>query len=168
MSLIKPKQIILKSRVDSDATEKTFSIGRYPALDAVEMIARVSAVLRDSAKGNPQTAIELAKSMKQLATDVCQYVEVELPNGDPLALNNPHMINAHITDGEMLLDLVRQVHDYNTFFLNSGNLLKTSRTLVDQAREQITGILSQLSASSSPKSKPRSKKSAKTTTTKTS
>ena len=163
MPLIKPKEITIESGSD----KKTFQVGRYPATQAVEMITRGAALLRDAVKGNPANSEAYAKSFQKLGNDMCQFVEAKMPNGDYTPLSTEHMIDAHIADADMFFQLMREVHDYNTNFMNTGALFRTSRSLMDQAKAQITGILSQFSDSSSAKSKPRSPSSGKNTTTKT-
>jgi hypothetical protein len=157
MSLIKPKSVTLKSSVGGEEVEKTFQIGRYPATQSIEMVTRGAALLRDAVKGNPGNSEQYAKSFQKLGIDMCKFVEAAMPSGDYIGLSSDHMINAHIPDADMFLLLMREVHDYNSNFMNTGRLFKTSRSLMDQAKAQITGILSQFSASSSPKSNPRSK-----------
>jgi len=167
MPLIKPKEITLKSSVGGDSAEKTFQVGRYPATQAVEMITRGAALLRDAVKGNSESSEAYARSFQKLGNDMCRFVEVKMPNGEFTALANDHLINAHVPDADMFLLLMKEVHDYNTGFMNTGRLFGMSRSLMDKAEALITPILNQFSASSSPKSRPRSKNSAKSTTTKT-
>lgn len=166
MALIKPKEVTLKSDV-GDPVEKTFQIGRYPATQAIEMITRGAALLRDAVKGNPASSEQYSKSFQKLGNDMCRFVEAQMPNGEFTPLGSDHMINAHIPDGDMFLMLMREVHDHNSNFMNTGRLFKTSRSLLDQAKTQITQTLSQFSGLSSPSAKPRSQTSAKSTTTKT-
>jgi len=166
MSLIKPKEVTLKSSV-GEPVEKTFQIGRYPATQAIEMITRGAALLRDAVKGNPASSEQYSKSFQKLGIDMCKFVEAQMPNGEFTPLSSEHMIDAHITDGDMFLMLMREVHDHNSNFMNTGRLFATSRSLLDQAKAQITQTLSQFSGSLSPKSKPSSGSSGKSTTTKT-
>lgn len=167
MPLIKPKTITLKSDVGGEKNQKTFNIGRYPATESIEMITRGAALLRDAVKGNPANSEQYAKSFQKLGNDMCKFVEAQMPSGEFVALSNDHLINAHISDGDMFLLLMREVHDYNTGFMNTGRILGTSRSLMEQAKAQITQIFSRFSDLSSPSVKPRSKTSEKSTTTKT-
>lgn len=167
MPLIKPKEVTLRSNLGDESAEKTFQIGRYPATQAIELITRGAALLRDAVKGNPSNSEAYAKSFQKLGNDMCKFVEVQMPNGDFTPLSSDHIINAHIPDGDMFLMLMREVHDHNTGFMQTGRLFKTSRSLMDQAKAQITGILNQFSDSSSAKSKQRSGNSGRSTTTKT-
>lgn len=167
MPLIKPKEITLTSSVGGEESVKVFRIGRYPATQAIEMITRGAALLRDAVKGNPGNAEAYAKSFQKLGTDMCKFVEVQMPSGEYTPLASEHIINAHIPDGDMFLMLMREVHDHNTGFMETGRLFRTSRSLMDQAKAQITGILNQFSGSSSASTKQPSKNSGKNTTTKT-
>jgi len=166
MALIKPKEVTITSGV-GEPVEKTFQIGRYPATQAIEMITRGAALLRDAIKGNPASAEQYAKSFQKLGNDMCKFIEVQMPSGEFTPLSSEHIINAHITDGDMFLMLMREVHDHNSNFMNTGRLFKTSRSLMEQAKAQITQTLSQFSGSLSPNDKPRSKTSGNSTTTKT-
>lgn len=164
-TLIKPKDITLKS--DLDGIEKNFRIGRYPATVSVEMLTRASSILKDALKGSPSSSQEFAKETQKFCIDICKYVEVETPGGGYALLNMEQLINAHIPDGELLLKLAREVHDYNSFFTNTGRLLQTSRSMMGQAVGQITQILNQCLGSLSANAKQHSSNSGKSTTTKT-
>ncbi len=165
--LIKPKEITLNSSVSGEAVGKEFQIGRYPATQAIEMITRGASLLRDAVKGSPANSEQYAKAFQKLGNDMCKFVEAKMPNGEYVALSSDHLINAHIPDGDMFLLLMREVHDYNTNFMNSGRIFKMSRSLIDQAKAQITQISSLFSGLSSVNAKQRSQNSEKNTTTKT-
>jgi hypothetical protein len=167
MPLIKPTEKTIKSEVGGEKSEKTFAIGRYPATQAIEMITRGAALLRDAVKGNPSNSEQYAQAFQKLGIDMCKFVEAKTPSGDFQPLIGDHLINVHIADADMFLMLMREVHDYNTNFMNTGRLFKTSRSLMDQAKAQITGILSRFSGLSSAKDKQPSRNSARSTTTKT-
>lgn len=165
--LIKPKEITITAQVD-DEVEKTYNIGRYPALDGVYMLGLVAEILDVAARGKNSNSDQLfAKKMRDCAKEVCKYVEAKMPNGEFISLSSVEMINAHVPDHETLLKLVREVHDYNSFFFNSEKLLKTSLAKVDLVKAQITKILTGLQGLSSRNDSPRSKSSGKSTTSKT-
>lgn len=151
--LIKAKTITLTSKVGGETTTKTFNIGRYPATEGVYMIGRVSELLKDGLRPDAKNTGSFAKRLREVSIEVCAYVEAKLPNGEFIALSSNEMINAHVSDGEMMLQLMKEVHDWNTFFFNSGRLLKTSRSMMDNIKQQTTKILSQLLGSSSQKNK---------------
>ena len=155
--LNKPKTITLTSSVGGETAEKTFRIGRYPATIAIEMTTRGAALLRDAIKGNPSNSEQYAKAFQKLGVDMCQYVEAQKPDGEFISIAGEKMLNAFIDDGDMFLQLMREVHDYNTDFFNTARLFRASNSLLEQAKGQITGIFRQWSDSSSPKSKPRSR-----------
>ena len=156
MEPIKPKEITLKSQVLQDDRERTFRISRYPATEGVELFMMAAEVLGAMAKPSSSSNISAEKT-KAFVIKICGYVESQMPSGDYIKLNSKLLIDAHIPDYEMLFKIVREVHDYNSFFFNSGRLLKTSLSLMDQAKLLISKTLTQFSQPSSVKKSPRSK-----------
>lgn len=155
--LIEPKKITLKSKVREGA-EKELRIGYYPATEGIRLLGLFTETIDVAARKKSKDVNGLfGETLQKFAIEVCQYVDVKLKNGEWHRLNSEVMINAHIADYEMLLSLVREVHDYNSFFFNSGKLLKTSLKWMDQAKAQATKIFQDLSVSLSGKKPPRSK-----------
>lgn len=167
--LIKPKEITLTSKVGGETISKTYQIGRYPALEGVYMLGLVSEIL-DVAARNKTTGTDklFATKIKDTALEACKYVAAKMPNGEFISLaNSEELINAHVPDQEMLLQLVRAVHDYNSFFFSSERILKTSLGWMDLVKAQITKILTGLLDSLSAKNLQPSKSSKQSTTLKT-
>ncbi len=113
--LIQPKEITLKSEVRGE--EKTYRIGYYPATEGIRLLGLFSEVVDVAARNkSKKTSGLFGDNLQSLAMEVCKYVEVQLDNGNYQELNTKQMIDAHVLDYEMLLQLVRQVHDYNSVF----------------------------------------------------
>ncbi|CAH6969646.1 hypothetical protein VCHA30O60_50145 [Vibrio chagasii] len=155
--LIKPKEISLTTNINKVKEQRELRIGRYPATEGIYMIGRVGEVLKQAMLSDVKGTHSFAKELQTVAIEVCGYCEIKTPNGDYMILNGEHLINAHIPDQDMLLLLMKEVHDYNTNFFNTGRILKTSRSMMQKAKERITKMSSQLLASSSQKNKPHSK-----------
>lgn len=156
MDLIKPKEITLTSQVGGESIGKTFNLGRYPSTEGMYLFGLAIEVLGSAAKPGSSDIVP-AKKLQEFAIEICKYVEAEMPSGEFIRLDKKFLIDSHVPDYEMLFRLVREIHDYNSFFFNSGRLLKTSLSLMDQAKLLVTKTLTQFSASSSQKRQPRSK-----------
>lgn len=157
LPLIEPKTITLTSEVRKGVT-KEFKIGAYPALEGARLLGLFAEAVDVAARKKSKEVSGLfGDNLKALAIEVCQYIEVKLSNGNWQKLDNEPLINAHIPDYEMLFKLVRETHDYNSFFFNSGRLLTTSQKLLSQAKQRATKIFQDLSGSFSVKNKQRSK-----------
>lgn len=153
---IKPKEITLKSKVLGDDVERVFRLGRYPALDSVELYMMALEVLTAMAKPMSENNVP-PKKAREFMTMACCYVDARMPNGEFIRLNKEVLVNAHVPDGEMLFSLVLQLHNYNSFFLNSEKLLKTSLSMIDKVKLQASKMLTQYLPPSKAKSSPRSK-----------
>lgn len=156
MDLVEPTEITLKSEVRG--IEKTLRIGYYPATEGLRLLGLFAETVDIAARKKTEDVNGMfGDNLKKAAIEICQYVDVKLSNNQWQRLDSEVMINAHIPDYEMLLRLVRQVHDYNSVFFSTTKLLKTSLGLMDRLKAQVTKILPELLASSSVKNKQRSK-----------
>lgn len=156
MELIEPKEITLKSEIRG--VEKDLRIGFYPATEGIRLLGIFAETVDIAARKKTEDVNGMfGENLKKAAIEICRYVDVKLSNGEWQRLDNEIMINAHIPDYEMLLRLVRQVHDYNSVFFSTTKLLKTSLGLMDRLKAQVTKILPGLLESSSAKNKRRSK-----------
>lgn len=156
MELIEPKEIELKSEVRG--VTKEVRIGYYPATEGLRLLGLFAETVDIAARKKTEDINGMfGENLKKAAIEICKYVEVKLSNGNWQLLDNETMINAHIQDYEMLLRLMRQVHDYNSVFFSTTKLLKTSQGLIDRLKAQITKTLPELLASYSAKNKRRSK-----------
>ncbi|WVH05514.1 hypothetical protein KKJFFJLC_00002 [Vibrio phage vB_VpaS_PGB] len=156
MDLIEPKEIELTSEVRK--VTKTLRVGYYQATEGIRLLGLFAETVDIAARKKTEDVNGMfGENLKKAAIEICKYVEVKLENGNWLRLDNEPAINAHILDYEMLLRLVREVHDYNSNFFNSGRLLKTSQGLIDRLKAQVTKTLPELLESYLAKNKRRSK-----------
>ncbi|QIQ61321.1 hypothetical protein V039C_0043 [Vibrio phage V039C] len=156
MELIEPKEIELTSGIHG--IKKKYRLGLYPALEGLRLFGLLSEAVDSGVRKKTKDVTGLfGDNLKNIALEVCQYVDVKLENGSWQKLENEPLINAHVLDYEMLAELVREVHDFNSKKLATTTLLKTSLTLMDQVKHLATKMFTQLSESSSAKNKRRSK-----------
>jgi hypothetical protein len=156
MELIKPKEITLASNVGGEEVSKEFRLGRYPATEGLFIFGMAIEVLGSAATPHKSDIVP-ARKMQELAIEICKYVEAKMPSGDYIRLNQKMLIDAHVPDYEMLFQLVRGAHDWNSGFFSTDRLLKTSLSVIDKAKLLITKTLTQFSQSSSGKKSPASK-----------
>ena len=156
MEAIKPKEITLTPEVHDDKSPRHFRIGRYPATEGVKLFGMAVEVLSAMAKPSSSDVVSSEK-MREFSIEICKYVEARMPNDGYIRLDSKLLINAHVPDYEMLFKLVREVHDYNSFFFSSARLLKTSLSLMDQAKLLISKTLTQFSQPSKQAGKQASK-----------
>lgn len=156
MELIEPKEIELTSGIHG--VKKKYRLGLYPSLEGFRLLGLLSETIDSGFRKKTKEVTGLfGDNLKSTALEICRYVEVKLDNGSWQRLENEPLINAHVLDYEMLAELVREVHDFNSKKLSTTTLLKTSLTLMDQVKHLATKMFTQLSESSSAKNKRRSK-----------
>ena len=155
--LKKPKQITLTSNVNGEKEERTYNIGRYDGYTGIYMIG-LGAELIDAAARKKMLATDkiFAKKLQDMLKEQGKYIE--LVNDDGVAsLETVSMLKVAIPDPDMALQLMREVHDYNTALFSSANLLNRSQKWMATAQELGKKILAQLSDSSLVKKQRRSK-----------
>ena len=155
--LKKPKQITLTSNVNGEKEERVYNIGRYDGYTGIYMIG-LGAELIDSAARKKMLATDkiFAKKLQDMLKEQGQYIELVTDEGDA-SLETVSMLKAAIPDPDIALELMREVHDYNTALFSSANLLSRSQKWMEKAQELGKKILGQLSDSSLVKKRPRSK-----------
>lgn len=155
--LMKPKEITLTSNVNKEKVEVTFNIGRYNGYDGLYMIG-LGAELLDSAARKKMMSNDqvFAKKLQAMLKEQGKFIEVVTDSGTA-SLDTVKMLQTTIPDPDIALQLMREVHDYNTALFNSANLLSKSQSMMKKLQELGTKMLSQLSPSSSEKKPQRSK-----------
>lgn len=156
MELIKTKDITLTSKVGEQEVTKEFRLGRYPSTEGLFIFGMAIEVL-GSAAAPHKSDIVPARKMQELAIEICKYVEAKAPSGEYVRLNQKLLIDAHVPDYEMLFQLIRGAHDWNSDFFNTGRILRTSLSVMDKAKLLISKTLTQFSQSSLAKKSPASK-----------
>lgn len=157
MALKKPKRITLTSNVNGEKEERTYNIGRYDGYTGLYMIG-LGAELLDSAarKKMLSTDTVFAKKLQDMLKEQGKYIELATDDG-AVSLEPVNMLKAAVPDVDIALQLMREVHDYNTALFSSANLLSRSQKWMEKAHELGKKILIQLSDSFSEKKPRRSK-----------
>lgn len=158
MALMKHKQITLTSNVNGEKEERTYNIGRYDGYTGLYMIG-LGAELLDSAARKKMLSTDqvFAKKLQGVLKEQGKYIEIVTDDGAAL-LDTVNMLKMAVPDPDIALQLMREVHDYNTALFSSANLLSRSQKWMEKAQELGKKILGQLSGSFSEK-KPRRSKS---------
>ena len=114
MNLIKPTEVTIK---DLDGVERTYRIGRFPALIGLDIIAKVPSNIASLSKQLPH--------LRQLVLQMCQYVAVDVPLDDggshEVTLSTAALVDNHVPDGQTLLHLCFEIMRHNTSFFGSGD-----------------------------------------------
>jgi hypothetical protein len=157
MPLMKPKEITLSSNVNGEKVERKYNIGRYDGYSGLYMIG-LGAELIDSAARKKMLATDgiFAKKLQGMLKEQGQYIEAVTDDG-VASLDTVKMLKACVPDQDIALQLMREVHDYNTALFSSANLLNRSQKWMEKAQELGSKILGQLSDSFSEKKPRRSK-----------
>ncbi|AHK11692.1 tail assembly chaperone [Shewanella sp. phage 1/41] len=157
MALMKSKQITLTSNVNGEKEERIYNIGRYDGYTGLYMIG-LGAELLDSAarKKMLSTDTVFAKKLQDMLKEQGKYIELVTDDG-AASLEPVSMLKAAVPDVDIALQLMREVHDYNTALFSSANLLSRSQKWMEKAHELGKKILGQLSDSFSEKKPRRSK-----------
>lgn len=157
MALMKHKQITLTSNVNGDKEERTYNIGRYDGYTGLYMIG-LGAELLDSAARKKMLATDkiFAKKLQDMLKEQSKYIEYVTDDG-VASLESTSMLKAAVPDVDIALQLMREVHDYNTALFSSANLLSRSQKWMEKAQELGKKMLGQLSGSFSEKKQRQSK-----------
>lgn len=143
--LLDPKEITV---ITQDGTERTYLIGKFPALPGLELVTRLGSAAAAVAR-DPQPAIDLIQR-------VLTYVAVPGANGEPLQLKTAALIDNHVPDWETGARLVKEVAVYNTSFFQNEKLLASlrgfARTLKLKNIETLMQSLDRLSQKDAPPS----------------
>ena len=158
MALMKHKQVTLTSNVNGDKEERTYNIGRYDGYTGLFMIG-LGAELLDSAARKKMLSTDqiFAKKLQDMLKEQAKYIEWVHDEGVANLGDSMAALKLAVPDVDIALQLMREVHDYNTALFSSANLLTRSQKWMEKAQELGKKILSQLSGSLSEKKQPRSK-----------
>lgn len=157
MALMKAKEITLTSNVNGEKEERKYNIGRYDGYTGLYMIGLGAELLDSAARKKMLTTDKIfAKKLQDMLKEQGKYIEVVTDDG-AASLEAVNMLKASIPDPDIALQLMREVHDYNTALFSSANLLSRSQKWMEKAHELGKKILGQLSDSFSEKKRPRSK-----------
>lgn len=140
--LIKPKEF---SCLNMDGEVVSVFLSRFDAVTGREILAKypISALpkLGDYAE-NHATMLKLMG-----------YVAIQLENGNFQRLTTQALINNHVGDAETLMKIEMAMLEYNSSFFQKGRISDFFDEFVETLATKITGILTRLSAQSSPAEK---------------
>lgn len=133
-SLRDPKEITIDG--------KTFTLHHFPA-----RIGRKIAI--QYVEGNiPKIGnYEMSESIMY---DLMKYVTVKTAGDVEIALDLPDLIDNHVTNAEMLLELERAMMEYNFSFFASGEISALASRVWKVAEDAIVQILTRSLGQSSP------------------
>ena len=138
---IKPFEVTIKS---IDGESKEFRISRVPASQGREIFTQYMPTAMPK--------IGDYKSNEKLMKMLISFVEVKTTDGSWIRLNNDVLLNAHITDWEMLVKVELEMVKYNTNFFSpeklSSALNKFNQTLPHRVMSMLSRLSGQLSAKS--------------------
>ena len=146
MTLIKPLDLTI---TDLDGIERTYRLGRFPAVAGLEIIAKVPSNVATLSKQLPH--------LRELVLQMCKYVAVDVPTDDggthEVVLSTQALIDNHVPDGQTLLRLMFELMRHNTSFFGRADqsvldyLLARLIDSYPKVIQTLTPLLQQLSAS---------------------
>ena len=116
---------------DIDGNPKNFRIHREPATMGREIFTLYAPTAMPK--------VVYYKSNQDLMYKLITFVKVEAPDGSMLRLS-PQLLDAHVTDFEMLIKLEWEMVKFNTSFLNRenrSNLLKKFKGIAEKYQNTI-------------------------------
>ena len=117
---------------DIDGNPKNFRIHRVPATMGREIFTQYAPTAMPK--------VGDYKSNQDLMYKLITFVKVEAPDGSMLRLS-PQLLDAHVTDFEMLIKLEWEMVKFNTSFLNRenrSNLLKKFKGMAEKYLNTLT------------------------------
>lgn len=121
---------------------KTFYLHHFPA-----RMGRKIAILYVEGNIPKLGSYEMSES---IMLDLMKYVTVKLENGVEIALDLPDLIDNHVTNAEMLLELERAMMEYNFSFFGHGEISALAEKVWKVAEGAIVRILTRSLGQSSP------------------
>lgn len=112
--LIKPTKVTIR---DLDETPHEYTLGRFPAVEGLEIIAKVPSNIASLSKQLP--------NLRGLVLQMCKFVSVEVPTDDggvhQILLSTSELVDNHVPDGQTLLHLCFEIMRHNTSFFGTGS-----------------------------------------------
>ena len=129
MSLIKPTEVTIK---DLDGVERTYRVGRFPALIGLDILAQIPS--------NFSTLAKQTQRLSQLAVQMCPYAAVDVPldegGSHEVMLSTAALIDNHVPDSQTLALLCFAIARHNTDFFGSGD-----QSFLDFLSEKLVDLL---------------------------
>lgn len=121
---------------------KTFVLHHFPA-----RMGRKIAIMYVEGNIPKLGNYELSES---IMLDLMKYVTVKLDGGAEIALDLPDLVDNHVTNAEMLLELERAMMEYNFSFFERGEISALAEKVWKVAESAIVQILTRSLGQSSP------------------
>lgn len=121
--LIKPKEISIECEIDGTTEVYNYAIGRYPALDSLELIN----FGQDFLLSMGENGISRDGVLKKYVLKMGKFIERIVTKDDGtvvfVSLANESVLNANLPAfAELTIKLMIELHDYNTLFLKLGKV----------------------------------------------
>lgn len=121
--LIKPKEISIECDIDGAIEVYNYAIGRYPALDSLELIN----FGQDFLLSMGENGINKDGLLKKYVLKMGKFIERIITKDDGtiafVNMGNESVLNANLPEfAELTIKLMIELHDYNTLFLKLGKV----------------------------------------------
>jgi hypothetical protein len=144
--MIEPKPVEI---VTMAGETRTYILSKFPAIQGREIVANYPLTALPKVGDYPANEAIMLKLMA--------HVAVPRDGGEPIALTTRDLVNNHVPDWETLAKIEVEMLGYNTSFFTNGKTSTFFAGIEAKARQWIIGMLTDLSAQSSPKAKRRSR-----------
>lgn len=144
--MIEPKPVEI---VTMAGETRTYIMSKFPAIQGREIIANYPLTALPKVGDYPANEAIMLKLMA--------HVAVPRDGGEPIALATRDLVNNHVPDWETLAKIEVEMLGYNTSFFTNGKTSTFFAGIETKVRQWIIGMLTDLSAQSSPKAKRRSR-----------
>lgn len=144
--LLNPLQVSHKAK---DGTEYTYNLGQYPAIAGREIICKypLSAIPKlGDYEVNEATMLKLMS-----------YVERVMPDGNTVRLTTRALVDNHVPDAEVLMQLERGSLQHNVSFFGSDAISRFLEGIAAKSKPLVMKTLTDLLAQSSAKKQRPSK-----------
>lgn len=139
--LIKPKEIEIKSNVGGEEEIYTYRIGRYNGLDGLEFVEYATDIVKSGLNFNGTTKGLLKECLIKMGRFIEAVIKSDTEDDRYILLDNATVLGAYLPDAETSMQLMKELHDYNSFFLNTENLSIQSASWMDRIEELIVETL---------------------------
>lgn len=140
-----PKEIQIP---DQAGNNKTFKVHKFSAYDGREIVTQYPS------SGAPK--IGDYKRNEELSLKMMHYVSIADEQGNEIVLVTKELVNNHTVDWETLGRLEIELMRYNCSFFQNGKASDFFTASIEQAKELITSMLTDLLGQSSQASKQQS------------
>lgn len=140
--LLKPKEIEIESYVADEDEIFKFRIGRYDGYNGLDLIEYVTEIAKTGFNITGETKKGV---LKECLKRMGHYIEA-IDKDDKgktiyVPLNTELALQTYLTNVEVSMKLMIELHDYNTFFLSTESLLTTSTSWIQKLEKLVIETL---------------------------